>query len=150
MQGSLEQNVDELEIWKLQFKHALELWKEVSNDRGLGELKKQMEGCMDTIEWEVEFIEVYAALLWPMNTDKEGYREKAKTIMRTLQEKFDLKCASPDDVLGIRAKLHRKTKKQIQRKLASNLALHPRSAEDTWIFHYYKIVLRCFVSINQR
>ena len=67
---ALKQNVDEIEIWKLQFKQALELWKEESNDWGLDKLKKQMEGRMDTNEWVVELIEVYTTLLWSMNADK--------------------------------------------------------------------------------
>jgi hypothetical protein len=90
------------------FKQAFDEWKNGSNHWSLEELKHQIEGRMDTDELLWVLIEIYAALLWPMNTQEKIYRCKARTLLRTLEERLALDKAPAGDAEIVRGQLSRK------------------------------------------
>ena len=74
--ASLIKRVHEQEVWMKLFEGL----RQKSNHWSLGDLKRQIEGWMDTEEWFNELSEIHAALLWPINIEKEQYRQKAKLL----------------------------------------------------------------------
>ena len=113
----LARPLDEYQLFGPPYTKAFEELRRDSNNWTVPEIEQRATNeCMDAHDWIQELTEIYAGLLWPMftrgqtyrkkavgptMTEKDAYRQKAKALIRKLEEKMSLDRAPPEETASI-------------------------------------------------